>query len=125
MLIGATNITIKYLDKLLFKNSSFVINENDKIGLIGQNGVGKSTLLKALIGLKEVDEGTIAKKKDLKIGYLPQNDDFNPLDNILEAMLKKVKIDDFAAKSILSKMGLKDYLALVGNLSGVKRKDYH
>ncbi len=122
MLIGATNITIKYLDKLLFKNSSFVINENDKIGLIGQNGVGKSTLLKALIGLKEVDEGTIAKKKDLKIGYLPQNDDFNPLDNILEAMLKKVKIDDFAAKSILSKMGLKDYLALVGNLSGGEKK---
>lgn len=122
MLIGATNITIKYLDKLLFKNSSFVINENDKIGLIGQNGVGKSTLLKALIGLKEVDEGTIAKKKDLKIGYLPQNDDFNPLDNILEAMLKKVKIDDFAAKSILSKMGLKDYSALVGNLSGGEKK---
>mgnify|MGYP004512121285 FL=1 len=122
MLIGATNITIKYLDKLLFKNSSFVINENDKIGLIGQNGVGKSTLLKALIGLKEVDEGTIAKKKDLKIGYLPQNDDFNHLDNILEAMLKKVKIDDFAAKSILSKMGLKDYLALVGNLSGGEKK---
>lgn len=122
MLIGATNITIKYLDKLLFKNSSFVINENDKIGLIGQNGVGKSTLLKALIGLKEVDEGAIAKKKDLKIGYLPQNDDFNPLDNILEAMLKKVKIDDFAAKSILSKMGLKDYLALVGNLSGGEKK---
>ncbi len=122
MLIGAANITIKYLDKLLFKNSSFVINENDKIGLIGQNGVGKSTLLKALIGLKEVDEGTIAKKKDLKIGYLPQNDDFNPLDNILEAMLKKVKIDDFAAKSILSKMGLKDYLALVGNLSGGEKK---
>lgn len=122
MLIGATNITIKYLDKLLFKNSSFVINENDKIGLIGQNGVGKSTLLKALIGLKEVDEGTIAKKKDLKIGYLPQNDDFNPLDNILEAMLKKVKIDDFAAKSTLSKMGLKDYSALVGNLSGGEKK---
>ena len=83
MLINANNISKKYLDKVLFKDSSFVINDNDKIGLVGINGVGKSSLLKAIIGEVELDNGIIARKKDLKIGYLPQESLFDDESNMI------------------------------------------
>ena len=63
MLINAFNITIKYLDKILFKDASFVINDTDKIGLLGINGAGKSSLIKAIIGEVELDNGIISKRK--------------------------------------------------------------
>lgn len=122
MLVNAFNITIKYLDKVLFKDASFVINDTDKIGLLGINGAGKSTLIKAIIGEAELDSGIISKRKDLKIGYLPQESNFNPLDTVLEAFNKCVKVEDFVAKSMLSKMGLGDYSRIVSTLSGGEKK---
>lgn len=122
MLINAFNITIKYLDKILFKDASFVINDTDKIGLLGINGAGKSSLIKAIIGEVELDSGIISKRKDLKIGYLPQESKFNPLDTIIEAFNKCVKVEEFVAKSMLSKMGLNDYGRIIDTLSGGEKK---
>ena len=122
MLVNAFNITIKYLDKTLFKDASFVINDTDKIGLLGINGAGKSTLIKAIIGEAELDSGIISKKKDLKIGYLPQESNFNELDTVLEAFNKCVKVEEFVSKSMLSKMGLSDYNRIVSTLSGGEKK---
>ena len=122
MLVNAFNITIKYLDKTLFKDASFVINDTDKIGLLGINGAGKSTLIKAIIGEVELDSGIISKKKDLKIGYLPQESNFNELDTVLEAFNKCVKVEEFVAKSMLSKMGLSDYNRIIYTLSGGEKK---
>ena len=122
MLVNAFNITIKYLDKTLFKDASFVINDTDKIGLLGINGAGKSTLIKAIIGEAELDSGIISKKKDLKIGYLPQESKFNELDTVLEAFNKCVKVEEFVSKSMLSKMGLSDYNRIVSTLSGGEKK---
>ena len=122
MLVNAFNITIKYLDKTLFKDASFVINDTDKIGLLGINGAGKSTLIKAIIGEVELDSGIISKKKDLKIGYLPQESNFNELDTVLEAFNKCVKVEEFVAKSMLSKMGLSDYNRIISTLSGGEKK---
>ncbi len=122
MLINAFNITIKYLDKVLFKDASFVINDTDKIGLLGINGAGKSSLIKAIIGEVELDGGIISKRKDLKIGYLPQESKFNPLDTIIEAFNKYVKVEEFVAKSMLSKMGLNDYGRIIDTLSGGEKK---
>lgn len=122
MLINASSISKKYLDKVLFKNASFVINENDKIGLVGINGTGKSSLLKAIVGDVELDTGVIARKKDIKIAYLEQNSNFIGEDTILEAFLKQLKVDDFIAKSMLSKMGLSDYSKQVATLSGGEKK---
>lgn len=122
MLVNAFNITIKYLDKTLFKDASFVINDTDKIGLLGINGAGKSTLIKAIIGEVELDSGIISKKKDLKIGYLPQESVFNELDTVLEAFNKCVKVEEFVAKSMLSKMGLSDYNRIISTLSGGEKK---
>ena len=122
MLINAFNITIKYLDKTLFKDASFVINDTDKIGLLGINGAGKSTLLKAIIGEAELDSGIISRRKDLKIGYLPQDSVFNELDTILEAFNKQIKVEEFVAKSMLSKMGLADTSKIIKTLSGGEKK---
>ena len=122
MLVNAFNITIKYLDKTLFKDASFVINDTDKIGLLGINGAGKSTLIKAIIGEAELDSGIISKKKDLKIGYLPQESVFNELDTVLEAFNKCVEVEEFVSKSMLSKMGLSDYNRIVSTLSGGEKK---
>ena len=122
MLINANNISKKYLDKVLFKDSSFVINDTDKIGLVGINGVGKSSLLKAIIGEVELDNGIIARKKDLKIGYLPQESLFDDEDTILEAFYKLLKVDDFVAKSMLSKFNLNDFSKKVKYLSGGEKK---
>lgn len=122
MLVNAFNITIKYLDKVLFKNASFVINDTDKIGLLGINGAGKSTLIKAIIGEAELDSGIISRRKDLKIGYLPQESNFNELYTILETFNKCVKVEEFAAKSMLSKMGLDDYNRIISTLSGGEKK---
>ena len=122
MLVNAFNITIKYLDKTLFKDASFVINDTDKIGLLGINGAGKSTLIKAIIVEVELDSGIISKKKDLKIGYLPQESVFNELDTVLEAFNKCVKVEEFVSKSMLSKMGLSDYNRIISTLSGGEKK---
>ena len=122
MLVNAFNITIKYLDKTLFKDASFVINDTDKIGLLGINGAGKSTLIKAIIGEVELDSGIISKKKDLKIGYLPQESVFNELDTVLEAFNKCVIVEEFVSKSMLSKMGLSDYNRIISTLSGGEKK---
>lgn len=122
MLVNAFNITIKYLDKVLFKDASFVINDNDKIGLLGINGAGKSTLIKAIIGEAELDSGIISKKKDLKIGYLPQDSIFDSMDTIFEAFNKCINVEEFVAKSMLSKMGLSDFDRIVGTLSGGEKK---
>ena len=68
----------------IFSDVSFNVHESDKIAIVGQNGKGKTTLLKILVGLEECDEGEIDKSKDFKIGYLSQNSDFKDLENTLE-----------------------------------------
>lgn len=72
MNIGADQIAIIHGGRTLFSNVSFQVSPGDKIGLIGKNGAGKSSLLKLLAGTSDPDEGSISRPKDLLIGYLPQ-----------------------------------------------------
>ncbi len=67
----------------IFKNVSIAITDKDKAGLVGPNGIGKSTLLKCLVGDEEIDEGTISKAKDIRIGYLPQSTSIVEMDRPL------------------------------------------
>ena len=72
MILLAENITIHNHERALLNNVSFNINEHDKIGVIGLNGAGKSTFLKALVGEIELETGRIIKDKNTKVAYLHQ-----------------------------------------------------
>ena len=76
-MISLYRVSLQFGDRKLLNNVSFLINPNDRIGLIGNNGAGKSTLLKVILGKQNIDEGTIGIPKDITFGYLPQqmNDD--------------------------------------------------
>jgi len=89
LLIRGDNISKSYGDKLIIKESSFQISEKEKIGLIGANGVGKTTLLKIISGEIEPDnKGKIVKKKNLNIGYLTQEINLNPKNTLYNEGIK-------------------------------------
>ncbi len=82
------NLSKSYVEKTLVQNVTFGINEGDKIGLVGINGTGKSTLLKVLAGVEERDTGTITRGKDVTISYLPQNPDFDKDSTVLDQVFQ-------------------------------------
>lgn len=82
-LLTVEGISKSFGDKKIFDDITFGIDEGDRIGLIGINGTGKSTLLKIVAGNESADSGQIVKKNGLRIGYLPQTPDFDPEDTVL------------------------------------------
>ena len=87
-LITLENISKSYSEKKLLENISLVINDKEKIGLIGVNGTGKSTLLKIIAGAEIEDSGTITKANKVRIEYLPQNPYYDENATVLEQVFK-------------------------------------
>ena len=87
-ILSAENLTKTYSEKILFQDITFGVDENDKIGLIGVNGTGKSTLLKTLVGIESLDEGNISIGRDVKIQYLSQTPEFDKNETVLEHIFK-------------------------------------
>lgn len=87
-LMTLENISKSYSEKILLKDISFGINEGEKIGIIGVNGTGKSTLLKIIAGAEVPDNGTIIKANKVKVEYLPQNPDYNEDFTVLQQVFK-------------------------------------
>ena len=87
-LMTLENISKSYSEKKLLENISFGINEGEKIGIIGVNGTGKSTLLKIIAGVEFCDFGTITKSNKVRIEYLPQNPDYNEDFTVLQQVFK-------------------------------------
>ena len=83
-MLNVHNLSISFQGDDLFKNISYRIGSKDRIGLIGKNGAGKSTMLKILSNEMEGDTGEIATDKDLKIGFLKQDIDFEEGRTVLE-----------------------------------------
>lgn len=163
-LLSIERIAKHYHEKDIFSDLSFGIFENEKIGLIGVNGTGKSTLLKILAGVESADQGAVTLGREVKMGYLPQNPQLeegatvlqqvfrgdslkmrllreyemtieklkqNQTDEILQKKLLVLsqQMDETGAwqleseaKAILNRVGLNDYQALIGTLSGGERK---
>jgi len=127
-LLTAEKITKSFTDKLLFDNTDFSINEGDKIGVIGVNGTGKTTLLKMISGLEENDAGTISKKNNLQIRFLHQTPVFEENTTVLAAVLKENinKLNEWTiesdAKSMLHKLGIVDFEQPVSELSGGQKR---
>ncbi len=92
MLISLNNVHKSFLDKKVLSNITLVVNEKDRIGLLGINGVGKSTLLNIISGNLDEDEGSVAVKSDLRIGYLKQNESLNTTNTLEEEIQDSLKL---------------------------------
>ena len=131
-IINVENITKSYTGRMLFSKASFYVQENEKIGIIGINGTGKSTLLKIVAGDEEPDEGTVTTANHIVINYLPQNPEFDPDETALEHVMGRVvtsQLDEDMrwsiesdAKSLLMKLDITDMAQKTGELSGGQRK---
>ncbi|BEP28437.1 metal ABC transporter ATP-binding protein [Helicovermis profundi] len=77
ILLELKNITVKYSDKIILDDVSLTIKKHDFLGIIGQNGTGKTTLLKTILGLIKPISGTIKKESKIKLGYVPQFSNFD------------------------------------------------
>ena len=127
-LLTIEHLTKSYTERLLFDDTSFSINEGEKIGLIGINGTGKSTLLKIVAGLEEPDDGSVVRGRKLDIRFLSQNPKFHDGDTILESIVREneghahVWDLESQAKTMLTKLGFTDFDDRVETLSGGQRK---
>lgn len=127
-LVTIEHLTKSYTERLIFGDTDFSINEGEKIGLIGINGTGKSTLLKIVAGLEEPDKGTVVRGRNLDMRYLPQNPKFTEGDTIIESILRDneghphIWDMESQAKTMLTKVGIYDFDAKVETLSGGQRK---
>jgi len=123
MLMSVSHLS-KYNNlKCIAKDISFSIHERDKIGLIGLNGTGKSTLLKILAGQEDY-KGEIIKKKDIRINYLPQIPSFQPQNTVLEQVYEDVGHDvaEYEIKSILNRFQIINHSQPISQLSGGQKK---
>ena len=105
---------------MIFDHASFGIQEGDKIGIIGINGTGKTTLLKMAAGLEEPDEGQIIKQNNLRIAYLPQNPQFPENATILSYIQDSEQ--QWKIESNLNKLGILEYDTPIEYLSGGQRR---
>lgn len=127
MILTAENIFKSYSEKKLLNGVTLYISEGDKIGVIGVNGTGKSTLLRILAGIEELDGGNITKSQGDRINYLPQNPVFNPNNTVIEQVFDNAssqtrELMDYEAKMILTKLGITEFDKKVSILSGGQRK---
>lgn len=127
-LLNVEKMSKSFTDKVLFDNVTLGINEGDKIGVIGINGTGKSTLLKIIAGLEEPDEGCVVKGKNIRVEYLAQTPVFREDLTILENVLIGKKAEEEyrnlegEAKNMLLKLGITDVNGRVDLLSGGQKK---
>lgn len=123
LLLSAENIKKSYGERQILNSVSLYIDSGDKIGIVGINGEGKSTLLRIIAGELDHDSGTITPSRSLKPAYLPQTPVFTEGMSVLDAMeCAKTGADEFEAKRILTRLGITDFDASVSILSGGQRK---
>ncbi len=127
-LLTMEHIGKSFTDRELLGDISLGINEGERIGVIGINGTGKSTLLKIIAGLEETDSGTLTKTRGLRIAYLPQTPIFDEgktiLANVTAGLTAEEEYRNITgeAKSMLAKLGIPDSDRMAGSLSGGQKK---
>ncbi len=127
MLLSAEHISKNYATKQLLQDASLYLSERDRIGIVGINGTGKSTLLKIIAGVEQPDSGVVSQNPNLKIAYLPQNPAMEDGLTVFEQVLKFLSaqagdVDDYEIKAMLARLGVPDVDAKIGALSGGQRK---
>ena len=119
-IINVENITKSYTGRKLFSKASFYVQEKEKIGIIGINGTGKTTLLRMIIGEEETDEGTITIANHVVLRYLPQHPEFASDKSCLECVLDGIVTDESRwsiesdARAMMTRLGIKDFMQPAG-----------
>ena len=119
-------VTLFYSEKMLLDGVNLTISDGDRIGVVGRNGAGKSSLLRLLAGLEAPDRGDIAIRRNMSVAYLPQTPALRPEDTITQAALtylparpgEDVNAAAYEAQTILTQLGFTDLSQPVGQLSG-------
>lgn len=124
MILSFEDVCFTYSFKPILDHVNLVINEKEKWGIVGQNGVGKSTLLRMMVGLEKPDSGEVTRLKKYKISYCPQNSEFDPDKTIYDTVLSYMteKTEEYQIQAILNKLGFTDYSQKIGILSGGQQK---
>lgn len=127
-LLTMEHIIKSYTDRILLNDVGFSISENEKIGVIGINGMGKSTLLKVVAGIEPYDSGKISMRSQVKICYLPQTPVFESGTTVLKAAVEG-NIDEMNqwtveadAKAMLNQLGFTEYDEKIEHMSGGQKK---
>lgn len=127
-LLTMKNIHKAYTDKVLFKGADFSVNTGDKIGVIGINGTGKSSLLKMIAGIDTCDAGLIVRGNNVVVNYLPQSPTFHDDETIYEHVITANSTEENKwsiegdARALLDKLGFTDTSISVSSLSGGQKK---
>ena len=127
LIFSVEHLTKSYSEKILLDDVSFLLDQKDKVGLIGINGTGKSTLLKIAAGVEQPDSGVVQLPGGVRVGYLPQNPVFQQDLPVLEQVFLGISQQDretqlYEAKSILTRLGITNLEQPVGQLSGGQKK---
>ena len=125
-ILNIEHISKIYGEKVIFDDVSLGIHSGDKIGVIGVNGTGKTTLLKIIAKINEPDKGQIICGNGIRVSYLPQNPEFSKKQSILEYVMDGKEHQDWKteseAKTILTKLGIYDFDEGCDHLSGGQKK---
>ena len=121
-ILNIEHISKIYGEKTIFDDVSFGIQEGDKIGVIGINGTGKTSLLKMVAGLENPDQGQIIRQNGLKIAYLPQNPQFPENATVMSYALEGSAQTDWMVQSNLNKLGITQYDMKIDQLSGGQKR---
>ena len=127
MLLSAEHITKTYGTRSVLDDVSLYLEPGEKLGVIGVNGTGKSTLLRILAGAEEPDGGSVSRDPNVRLDYLPQLPDFDPANTVLEQVFAGLSdearaVAEYEAKTILTRLGVPMFDQPVGQLSGGQRK---
>lgn len=127
VLLTCENLKKSYTEKTLITDVSMSIHDEDKIGFVGVNGTGKSTLLKMVAGVLEPEGGQIIRNRELKIGYLAQNPPYEENLTVMQQAITYLRqagsnVEEYRCKAMLNKLGFDTYDEPMKNLSGGQRK---
>lgn len=127
-ILTVDNLSVRFGERAIFSDAAFYLQEGEKVGIIGINGTGKSTLLKIIAGLEEPDEGRVIMANHCVARYLPQTPQFGEKETVLQAVLRdNMDTADAAAleadaKNMLTRLGVTNFDQPCGQLSGGQRK---
>ena len=122
--LDVQNLTKRFGAQVLFENISFSIAEGQKVGLVARNGTGKSTLMSVLMDKEGYESGSIIYRRDLKLGFLEQSPQFDPVESVLDACFNHKDDPEkvLKARQILTQLHITNLEQPMGQLSGGQQK---